>query len=186
MLTESDFNQVQQRLVSAWHIGDVAAALDEIELVLREGTPEMKAQCIFYRGMIRQSMGSSEKAKQDWLQALSYAREGTFLRYELEHCLGEAYEESEALKEALQWYRTALGTCSTGEEFSGNKTLVAFMRLSGDNISPDDKALLASVIQKSWRVLEVPGELDLTDLAASVSTLTTRFNNIVAEATADS
>jgi len=39
MLTESDFNQVQQRLVSSWHIGDVAAALAEIELVLREGKP---------------------------------------------------------------------------------------------------------------------------------------------------
>lgn len=185
MLTASDFNEVQQRLVSAWHRGDFAIALAEIDAVLREGTPEMKGQCLFYRGMIRKSEGSLENAKEDWRDALRFAQDGTFLRYELEQNIGEACEESDELEEACSWYRTALKTCSTGEGFSGHRALTAFMRLRSDHVAPDDKALLASSIQKSWRVLEVSAEPDLIDLAASVSALNKRFNEMTAEATAD-
>jgi hypothetical protein len=37
MLNQSEFNQVLQRLVSAWHRGDFAIALAEIDAVLLEG-----------------------------------------------------------------------------------------------------------------------------------------------------
>jgi len=184
MLSENDFTAAQQRLVSAWHRGDLTTALSEIDAVLREGTAAMKGQSLFYRGMIRQSEGSLEEAKQDWLEALRYAQEGTFLRYELEHNLGEASEKMDALADACRWYRNALESCSTGEEFSGSRTLIAFMRLNGGSVSSDDNALLASVIQKSWAVLEVPGRPDLTNLAASVNALTNRFNEMIDEATA--
>jgi tetratricopeptide (TPR) repeat protein len=157
----------------------------EIDAVLREGTPEMKGQCLFYRGMIRQSQGSLESAKEDWLDALRFAQEGTFLRYEFEHNIGKACEESGELEEARSWYRTALKTCSTGEGFSGHRTLTAFIWLSDGPITPDDNVLLASAIQKSWRVLELSAEPDLIDLAASISALTTRFDEMIADATAD-
>jgi len=46
-----------------------------------------------------------------------------------------------SVKEALQWYRNSRSEpAPLVRSFRGNKTLVAFMRLSGDNISPDDKA----------------------------------------------
>lgn len=183
MLTKDEFSEAQQRLVSAWHKGDLARALAEIDSVLLEGTTEMKGQCLLYRGMINESQSSLDLAKRDWLEALQYGKEGTFLRYELEHNLGKACEGSGAVQEALSWYRTALKTCSTGKEFSGNRTLTAFMRLSGANVSPDDYALLALVIQKSWAVLEIPGRPDLADLAASVNELMTRFNKTINEAT---
>ena|SRR2546422_483532 len=186
MLTQNEFNDAQQRLMSAWHRGDLTKAFAEIDSVLGEGTPEMKGQCLLYRGMIRESQGSLDVAKQDWLKALQYGQEGTFLRYELEHRVGEICEKADASEEALSWYRKALRTCSTGRQFSGNRTLTAFLRLSGDSFSPADNALLASVIQTSWRVLEVPGEPDLIDLAASISALTTRFNEMITEATAES
>lgn len=179
MLTETEFSELQQRLMSAWHRGDLTSAFTEIETALREGTPEMKGQCLFYQGMIREAEGSLDNAKRDWLEALQYAHEGTFLRYQLEYNVGDANERAGIPQEALSWYRAALTTCSRGDEFSGNKTLTAFLRLSGGEIPPEDRVLVSSVAVKSWRVLELSGEPDLKDLTATVKRLTEEFINTV-------
>src|SRR6266849_2693040 len=142
MLTDSTFEQLQQVLVSAWHRGDLETAFAQIEIGLREGSPEMKGQCLFYRGMIRESSGALSEAKQDWLDGIQFARDGTFSRYQLEHNIGQACEKSETTQEALGWYRAALRTCSTGGEFSGHETLSAFLRINGSDISPEDTALV--------------------------------------------
>jgi hypothetical protein len=59
------------------------------------------------------------------------------------------------------------------------------MRLKSGPAAPDEKGLLASAIQKSWRVLELSAEPNLVDLAASVSALNKRFDEMTAEATVD-
>jgi tetratricopeptide (TPR) repeat protein len=183
MLSHSDFFELQQRLVSAWHKGDVAKALAEVEVVLREGTTEMKGQCLFYRGMIREDENSLKVAMDDWVEALQYAQEGTFLRYELEHKMGEACERSGLAEEAAGWYRRALNSCLIGADFAGNRTLAAFLRVAEQG-SQEDRALFSSVIQKSWAILELPGQPDLTDFTASISLLESRFNEMVGDATA--
>jgi len=184
MLTRSEFNEVQQIIMSAWHTGDLDGAFAAIEAVLKDGTGEMKGQCLFYRGMIRQAEGALENAKEDWLQAHHYSAGGTFLRYELERSLGEVCEETHAPQEAQGWYLAALQSCSTGDEFSGNRTLSAYLRLCGGIVSPEDHALVASVVEKSLRVLQLPGVPDVADLDGSVASLTSRFNEMIAEASA--
>src|SRR5262252_7754503 len=110
MLNQETFDNIQQRLVGAWGKGDLDGAFAEIETVLREGTPAMKGQVLFFRGMIRESGGHLNEARQDWLEAIQYSREGTFLRYQLETSIGAASKKLETDDDALKWYRAALQT----------------------------------------------------------------------------
>ena len=56
MMTEHEFDEVRRKIVMAWHKGDVDGAFAEIEKVFEgKGTPDMKGECLFYRGMIRES-----------------------------------------------------------------------------------------------------------------------------------
>ena len=182
MLSKETFNEIQQRLVTAWHRGDLDRAFLEIETVMREGSPEMKGQCLFFRGMIYESNGSLNQARLDWLDALHYAEDGTFLRYELEMNIGAASEKLSTGDDALTWYRAALMTCVNGHEFSPHQALDAFRRLSGTEISPEDKPLLTTAVEKSWRVLELPGKPDQSDLTSSINQVTQSFNEIIEKA----
>jgi tetratricopeptide (TPR) repeat protein len=181
MLTRTEFNQSLHRLRTAWSKGDLASAFSEIEKVLREGSAEMKAECLLYRGEIKDNQGELADAKQDWLNALAYSGEGTFLHYSLERCLGQVCETLGLPEEALRWYRTSLSTCSQGDEFSGHRSLTALLRLTGGEVPPEDKPTVASVAEKSWRVLQLPGAPDLNDLVGTVSKLAEGFQKSVDE-----
>ena len=186
MLKEHEFAEMRQKVHGAWHRGDLDTALAGIEKILEEGTPGMKAESLLDRGMIRQSMGALASALQDWTEGLRYAREGTYLRFCLEHSVGEAFERQGLLGEALSWYKTALQTCSRGDEFAGLRALIACLRLNGGNIEPGDDTLLASVVVKSWRVLELPGTPNLENLRAATEELTAAFSKRVDEIVRDS
>jgi tetratricopeptide (TPR) repeat protein len=180
MLTEREFDEVRRKIVMAWHKGDVDVAFAAIEKVFeREGTPDMKGECLFYRGMIRESGGDLPAARRDWIEALQYAREGTFLRFQLEHNIGESLEREGLPEEALGWYKIALKTCSKGDEYSGHQALNAYLKLKGGKIEPGDEPLIASVIVSSWRVLELPGTPDLKDLSSTATELANVFSNRV-------
>jgi hypothetical protein len=149
-------------------------------MVLREGSAEIKGQCLLFRGMIKDDQGELD-AKQDWLNALAYARAGTFLRHNLESNIGKVCETLGLREEAASWYRAALNTCSRGNEFSGHPALTALLKLSGGQISAEDKAMFRSVSEKSWRVLQLLGTPDLNDLVGTVSKLAEGFQKSVEE-----
>jgi len=180
MLTEREFDEVRRKIVMAWHKGDVDGAFVEIEKVFEgEGTPDMKGECLFYRGMIRESGGDLTAARQDWTEGLQYAREGTFLRFQLEHNVGESLEREGLPEEALDWYKRSLKTCTDGHEYSGHQSLAAYLRLKGGKIEPGTETLIASIIVRSWRVLELPGTPDLKDLLSTATELANVFSNRV-------
>lgn len=181
MLTQREFAEMKQKVRGAWYKGELDTALAGIERVLEEGTPDMKAESLLDRGMIRQSMGALAAARQDWIEGLRYAREGTYLRFRLEQGIGEAFAREELLGEALNWYKRALQTCSSGDEFAGLRALTAYLRLKGGNIEPGDDPLIASVVVKSWRVLELPGTPDLTNPQSATEELTAAFSKRVDE-----
>ena len=138
----------------------------------------MKGQCLLFRGMIKDDQGEMEDAKEDWLNALAYARPGTFLRYNLESNIGKVCETLGLREEAVRWYRSALSTCSQGDEFSGHRALVSLVMLNGGQVPPEDNLLFASVSKKSWQVLQLPGAPDLNDLAGTVSKLAEGSQNL--------
>jgi len=174
MLTETEWEQVQQRLTTAWHQGDFAAAFAEIDRALAEGTSEMKGQALLYRGMIHDGRDDLPAAKEDYAEALTYTGAGSYARYVAERTSGDICGKLGRDDEALGWYRAALETCVVGDGFSGGVALEAFLRLHGQQLAPDDRNLVASVARKSWGVLELPGTPDLKDLTKTAGMLARR------------
>jgi len=181
MLTQDQFNESQQRITSAWHSGNFQDAFAEIDRVLKEGTDEMKGTALFYRAMIHESRRDWEQVREDSRSGLKYAAPSTFLRYQLEHAIGAAYNKQAFSEKANQWFTKALQTCAEGDDFSGHKTLAALMKLANEESLQMDQALMATVAAKSWRVLEVPGEPDLADIRGTVHKLCEQFSKTVEE-----
>lgn len=178
-LTRREFHTAQQRITSAWHRGDQPTAFAEINRIVRDGRDEMKAQALWLSGLIKQSSGNLRGAEKDWLKALPFAGEGTFLRHTLQHEIGNALETTGCVEDALSWYRAALATCATGDEFAANPSLVAFLRINGENIAEEDRQIVNAAIERSWRVLEVEGKPDLKDVAGNITRLAQEFSSNV-------
>jgi len=177
MLTETEFEQVLQTLTKALSQGDLQQALTKKDHVLGDGTPLMKGQYLLFLGLIRERSGDLSGGQRDWLDALAFASPGTFLRYSVEENLGRVCRKLVKPEEAQRWCRQALSTCAEGDEFSGNRVLTEFLELNEGKIPPADEELVVSVLNKSWRVLELPGSFDLTDLPGSIKTVSERFSS---------
>ena len=171
MLTEHEWEQMQERLTKAWHQGDLDAAMAEVDGALAQGSSAVKGQALLYRGMIREEQGDLGRAEQDWASVVTYCGEGSYGRYVAERSLGTACEKLGTPEEALEWYRAALRTCADGGQFSGGQALHGFLRLAAPALSPQDEALLRSVVVKSWAVLELPGAPDLRNLTETAEKL---------------
>jgi len=178
MLTRNEFNQALHRLNTALSKGDLTSAFSEIETVLREGSADMKGQCLLLRGEVKDRQGDLAEARQDWMDGLDYAGAGTFLRYCLERNIGRVCHRLGLEEEAMRWYRNAVTTCYRGDEFSGHRALVDLVKLNGGEISANDRDMYGSVIEKSWRVLDLPGTPNLDDLTGSLSKLDDGFRSL--------
>ena len=170
MLTKAEFDAARQRMLIAWGQGDLAEAQAAMDIVLSNGTAVMKAECLFYQGMIEERNNLAD-ARESWSNGLQYAREGSFLRFQLETGLGGAAERQAQPAEALKWYRNALETCCHGDEFSGSTALSGYLRVSGGKVEPADETVLECVAEKSWRVAGLPGAPDPNDWTATAATL---------------
>ncbi|MEK6280595.1 MAG: hypothetical protein AABN95_09615 [Acidobacteriota bacterium] len=179
MLTQIEFDQLMQSLTLALSQRNLEQALIEKDRVLAEGAPEMKGQCLLFVGMIRESSGDLQSAQKEWLDALSYAGEGTFLRYSLEQNIGRSWEKLGDIDQSLVWYRHALRTCAEGTEFSGQGVLSTFLKLNRETIPKEDETVVKAVISKSWRVLQLPGSPGHTNLVQSIRTLSDSFSATV-------
>ena len=181
MLTKAEFDAARQRMFMAWGQGDLADAQAAMDIVLGKGTAAMKAECLFYQGMIAEERSDLAEARESWSNGLQYAREGSFLRFQLETSLGGAAERQAQPAEALQWFRNALATCCQGDEFSGSKALSGYLRLSGGKVEPADERVVECVAEKSWRVAVLPGAPDPNDWTATAARLDEELANRASE-----
>ena len=163
MMKKDEWVAAQGRLVKAWTHGDTATAFAEIARVVADGEDAMKAQALFYSGMIHED-SDIEAAIRDWMAALASAPEGSHTRHLVEQKLGEAGERVGRREQAMSWYRSAMKTCADGGEFAGGIALKSFLAVAGSRLSSEDKRLASDVATKSWRILGLSGEPDLADL----------------------
>ena len=73
-----------------------------------------------------------------------------------------------ALRSRLQPF---YGVKPQSNQFAGSKALAGYLRIAEGKIEPADEAVVACVVEKSWRVLELPGEPDANDWATSAAKL---------------
>ena len=178
ILNDKEFNEALGTITNSWGRRDIDSAFAKIDELMPKVTPEMKAQCLLFKGTIRKDQGLTE-ARKEWLEALPISRTGSFVRACLEYEIGVSFETENRFAEARNYYRLAIETCAIGDEFSGNKQLEAYLALNRSKILPGDKAIISAALSKSWRVLELPGEPDLTGPVNSIMKLCEGFSEQV-------
>lgn len=179
MLSDKEFNAALGAITFSWGQGDLAQALVEIDELISNVTPEMKAHCLLFKGTIMKEQGLLKTARHEWRRAIPDSRTGSFVRACLEYEIGVSFENASLVNEARTYYRSAIETCAYGDEFSGNKQLGAYLAINNGQILPGDEAAIIAALKKSWRVLELSGEPDLTDLADSIVKLSEGFSEKV-------
>lgn len=177
MMTPDEWNAAERGIVRAWTTGAVSQALQEIERVLEQGNDEQRGRALMYRGSIREEASDWHAAKDDFMQAAGLQASGSYVRYTTELSAGHASQKAGDTQEALTWYRAALLTCAqTDEPFSGATATQALLTLAPE-LSPSDRELARAVTVKSWRVLSLPGQPNLDDLAGATEILMQRASD---------
>lgn len=177
MISEEEFDEIFAKITLMWNRREFAEALSKLEEVCQHATPEKKAQCLLYSGMIQQDQGLLEGARRAWLEAIPLSDEGTYLRCSLQNNIGKSLESEGRSEDAITWYRAAVQTCANGDEFAANNALNALIELNGGRVSKEDESAVAAALKKSWRVLELPGTPNLSNLPEAVKQLSEGFSN---------
>ena len=181
MLTKETFNKKLEEITFLWNRKDFDGALGVVDDIVLNGDPKMQAQGQFFGGMILKDKGLPENARQFWLDAIPKATNQSYILYLLQYNIGFSFQDEGLTEKAAFWYRSALQTCVTGDEFSGDQALTSLLLLLGGQIPKDDEALVIDAIEKSWRVLELPGMSDLTDIPNAIAKLNEGFSNLLAK-----
>lgn len=150
--------------------GDIHSALLAVDGVLdSEVSPEIRSDALGFRAHLKEELGDLEGASEDLRAARSLVGPG-YARYVHELSLAHLRQKQGLLDDAQAWYRIALRTCVDGEHTSGGSALTGFLGLQNNKpLTSEDRQLCAQAAQRSWMILALPGEPDLTDLAAAAS-----------------
>jgi hypothetical protein len=131
-----------------------------------EINPEIRSDALGFRAHLKEELGDLGSASEDLRAARSLVAPG-YARYVHELSLAHVCEKRKLLDDAQAWYRTALQTCVEGDRVSCGNALTGFLRLQGDkHFTPEDIQLCTQAAQRSWQILALPEQPDLTDLAA--------------------
>jgi tetratricopeptide (TPR) repeat protein len=153
--------------------GDRTGAIAIMDgLLSQELDPELRSEVIGFRAVLREDLGDCQNAKEDFLLALSLSQMGSYPRYTLELTLGGLSERLGIPDEAVSWYIKALLTVAENEGISGGTALKSFLKIKGDSAITDQEQVLCNhVVEKSWKLLWLPGGPDLSNLKEAAETL---------------
>ena len=152
---------------------DYQAALSVMNDFLSQNMDsEQRSEALGFRADLKEEVGQYKEAAKDYLAALSLSQAESYAQYTIELSLGSISEKLGIRDEALSWYQKALLTCAKGVGIAGGAALKIFLELKGENrITEEEKALCNQVVEKSWALLRIPGEPDLSNLKAVSETL---------------
>jgi hypothetical protein len=169
-MTRTEFQHLMQLLTTAWHDRRILDAFSVVDEVLDRGAPEMKVQALLFQGMIKEEEADLSGAIKDWSSLLDFGVD-SFLRHRAQCLLGKANEHLGMSSEARAWYWAALVTCQQSGEFSGVDALCGFWRYRGSGITDEERTVLVAVVEKSWRVHDLPDLPFLDDLGTAIVSL---------------
>jgi hypothetical protein len=125
-----------------------------------------------FRGDLQELRGDLNAALDDYLAAHAMAEELSFERCTLEEAIAALFLRQGQQPEADAWYLRALTTASRTTGVCGISVLKALTRLRGSfSLSAHEQNLAEQVVKQSWKLRELPGEPNLTDLFQSAQTI---------------
>jgi len=159
------FSQTMGEISSLWYRSkDFETVRRLLEDLMPKLSSEQQSAVLLFLGTIKKEQGLESQAIADWLLAFPLSRTGSYVRYNLQCEIGRMYESRGETDEAKSFYGAAIVTCVSGDQFSANRALAAFLRLSVDVIEPGCLDMIGKAVRKSWDVLELPGEPDVNDI----------------------
>lgn len=134
--------------------------------------PETRSEALSFRASLKEDIGDYTSAKEDLLQAIQLSPELSYSRYTIELGLGDVCERLGNYDEAIHWFKIALLTSINGEGISGGSALRSFVDKKGEGkLTEEDKTLCNRVAEKAWKLLEIQGEPDLSNLLKTAEIL---------------
>jgi tetratricopeptide (TPR) repeat protein len=149
---------------------DYNGAISIISGILDHETyADLRCDAYGYRATFYEKLGKFDKAIQDWLSSYSLVTTSAimdiaFKKYVTELRIGGVFEKQSKMQEAMDWYRKALTTVCEGEGTSGGAAIKSFLTIVGDGtLTDEDRTLCNDVVAKSWKLLHIEGEPDLSN-----------------------
>ncbi|MEO6391638.1 MAG: tetratricopeptide repeat protein [Pyrinomonadaceae bacterium] len=167
MITEQDAIEYFRSIYAARYADDIAAAEFHISTLMAGGSSEVKAQACWHAAQIKEQLGDFRGAQERYIEGLNYRPGGTFGRHDLQQLIGRTCEKLGEHDEAIQWYRRSMKTCLASEDF-GCLALLPYLKCGGGDIYSEDVPMVKTLVERSWRLLAVPGQPDLNDLARAI------------------
>ena len=172
-MTPQQWEAAERKIVALWATGDRKQALEQIELVLLSDNADFKARALIYRGSISEDEGRLEAARHDFESAVKLLGDSSYIRYTTELSLGRACKLLRDRQASAEWYRAALRTCEDASESFSGSTAVEGLLAVRPSLSDAERDLIAKVLVRSWKVLEVPGLPNEDDVPATITVLRT-------------
>jgi tetratricopeptide (TPR) repeat protein len=158
--------------------GDCDAALSMLSSrLLVEEYPDLKRGTYQLMATLKEDLGRLDEAIADLLSSYSLIPPApigaaTFAKSTIEVSIGKICEKQSKIYEAINWYKKALKTISDGEGTSGGLDLKCFITIVGEeNLSDDERLLCSNVVSKSWKLLRIEEEPDLSNLLKAAEKL---------------
>ena len=168
------WNEVQYSIALDLQSKDLVSALRKVNSFLAaQITPEIRSSALGMKAELEEELGQLENAKQTLLSARGLVGPG-FGKYVHEFCLAGIFRKQGEIEKAISWYRTALKTSVESDGVSSGSALNAFLTLNGETLTAKDYELCVQAVQRSWRILGLIGEPEITDLAKAVSKIRER------------
>jgi tetratricopeptide (TPR) repeat protein len=182
MITEQDAIKYFRLIYAARGDNDFEAAESYISTLMTDGNPEVKAQDCWHAAQIKEQLGDFAGAQQLYVEGLNYRPEGTFGRHDLEQLIAQTCEKLGEREEAIEWYRRSMKTYMAGDDF-GCLALLPYLHCCGDEILPEDVTMVERLVERSWKVVGLPGQPDLNDLPGAIRAIEQYISDEDAEIT---
>lgn len=128
---------------------------------------QLLCEAFSWRASFREDQGDLQNAEKDLREALSLSQDGSYSRYIIELELGTIAKKLKLVDKAIFWFKQALlSSTESREEIIGGTALKLFLNLKAQNsLNEQELSLCVRVIDHSWRLLNLSGKPDLSNLA---------------------
>lgn len=178
---EELYDVMRKAIDSKLHNGWSSAVGIVDDFLKRSLSQRVRAEAIAFKASLLEDGGGYENARLEYLRALSVGVEKGYSKYTIQLSIGDVCERLNLHDEAVSWYLKALETCIEADDISGGTALRRLLRLQGSALTDEQKVLCGRVAQKSWRVLCLPGEAELSDLEKTSELLIHRQQTPIVE-----
>lgn len=169
-----DVNAVMKEALRLRRSGDRDGAYRQLRAAI-DSVPkddrELLAELLSFAGDLYHEDGAFLEAKRAYEDALAASDGSAYRRYVLELSLGALHEQSGEAAIASRRYVAAIETALSVDDVSAGAAIRRLVNLKKNQLTDAERQVCERAIEHSWKVLDLPGTPDTSDIGAASSTL---------------